>query len=234
MIMINEKYIENPIKIKVAKITRTLKMFPISKEEIREMSDMLNQLAERDSKAYTSENLKSLMRLARMYFAYKKELRLNKRAMIERDYFGHLEWLYFNAFEISDYLIEHGNKFHYNTKAIALERLAEIYSAMEEEGFAMWAYEELLTVYQQLGEKRNLNKYKYATARVLLNISRLYELKGDINTASKKCSEAKKIIKELFEQNPGVKRFANLLDYAHRYSQHLAYSRFYNEAFRAE
>ncbi len=65
-------------------------------------------------------------------------------------------------------------------------------------------------------------------------MSRLYELEGDINTASKKCSEAKKIIKELCEQNPDVKRFANLLDYAHRYSQHLAYSRFYNAAFATD
>ncbi len=227
MIMINEKYIENPIKIKVAKITRTLKMFPISQEEIREMSDMLNQLAERDSKAYTSENLKSLMRLARMYFvAYKKELRLNKRAMIERDYFGHLEWLYFNAFEISDYLIEHGNKFHYNTKAIALERLAEIYSAMEEEGFAMWAYEELLTTYK----KRDLNKDTYATAKILLRMSEIYEHTNDLHNASVKCSEAIGILKTLMEKELDAKIFATLLEKAERHSQHLAYKRLHNAA----
>ncbi len=158
MIMINEKYTENPIKIEVAKITRTLKMFPIPQEEIREMSDMLNQLAERDCKAFTSENLKSLMRLAQMYFAFKKDGEINKRAIIERDYFIHLELIYLWALEICDYLIiKQGQKFHYSSMARALEKLAELYSAREHEhvvyeALAMWTYKELLTVYQQLGE----------------------------------------------------------------------------------
>ncbi len=230
---------ENPIKIQEVQILKTIKEFPIPQEEIREMSDMLNQLAERDCKAFTSENLKSLMRLAQMYFAFKKDGEINKRAIIERDYFIHLELIYLWALEICDYLIiKQGKKFHYHTKAIALERLAELYSARGREhvvyeALAMWAYEELLTVYQQL-EKRDLNKDKYATAKTLLRMSEIYEHRSDLHNASEKCFEAIGILKNLVEKDPDAKIFATLLEKTERHSQHLACKRLYNAAFRAE
>ncbi len=224
-------YKENPIKIIAVKIKGTLNKFPIPREEIREMSDMLDQLAERDSKAYTSENLKSLMRLAEMHFAYKKELGLNKQAVFE---IGYLEWIYLEALEICDYLIKQGKKIYYPSKAKALEKLAEFYSATGYEDFAheemaMWAYEELLTVYQQL-EKRDLNKYKYATAKTLLRMSEIYEHRSDLHNASEKCFEAIGILKNLVEKDPDAKIFATLLEKAKRHSQHLAYKRLYNAA----
>ncbi len=76
-------------------------------------------------------------------------------------------------------------------------------------------------------------EYQYAIAEALFYFAELYFNENDNSNSAVNCSEARKILEGLSEQNPDVEKYAALLEEAKRHSQYIAYSRMYDAAMNA-